>query len=339
MIHSHTPDVSIIVPVYNVEKKLSRCVDSLLQQTFSNIEIILVDDGSSDGSGILCDTYSKQDSRITVIHKENGGVSSARNAGIDVAQGNYLMFCDSDDFVHASWVEILHSMIVDKNINLGVCYMTRQLDTLHAMANDNSKFILSSSDYLTLFQKGLALSVCNKIFRLEVIRNNSILFDNSLTFAEDAVFIMQYIRLGKGNISITNRILYYYTRENSESLSRKYIDNFWAQRKRGMSELKMLLQECCCGLPTMYYTDYIYTIVCALNNIQHKNNPTSFINKYKEGIGILHSSECKEAFKYGCFKEYHPIYTTILKTRCYFFVLMFHYLIKIKHKLWGERDL
>ena len=89
--------ISVIVPVYNAEKYLVRCVDSILNQTYSNLEIILVDDGAKDNSGAMCDDFARKDARIRVIHKENGGLSSARNAGIDIAKGEYFGFVDSDD--------------------------------------------------------------------------------------------------------------------------------------------------------------------------------------------------------------------------------------------------
>ena len=92
-----TPVLSIIVPVYNVEKYLARCIDSILAQTFTDFELILVDDGSTDNSGEICDEYAGKDPRIIVIHKENGGVSSARNHGLDIARGEYITFVDSDD--------------------------------------------------------------------------------------------------------------------------------------------------------------------------------------------------------------------------------------------------
>ena len=91
--------ISVIVPVYNVEGYLARCVDSILGQTYENLEVILVDDGSRDGSGALCDAFARQDHRVKVIHKPNGGLSSARNTGIDAAQGEYLAFVDSDDWL------------------------------------------------------------------------------------------------------------------------------------------------------------------------------------------------------------------------------------------------
>lgn len=112
--------VSIIVPVYNVEEYLGRCVDSILGQTYTNLEVILVDDGAKDSSGDICDAYARQDPRVRVIHKENGGLSSARNAGIDIAKGDYLEFVDSDDWIEPDAVESLLSLALEQNVELVV---------------------------------------------------------------------------------------------------------------------------------------------------------------------------------------------------------------------------
>lgn len=116
----NTPLVSIIVPIYNAQNYLPQCVDSLLKQTYTNLDVILVDDGSTDGSGALCDTYAS-DPRVHVVHKINGGISSARNAGLDVAQGDYIAFCDNDDYLHLQMIEMLLNTSVSKGCDLSIC--------------------------------------------------------------------------------------------------------------------------------------------------------------------------------------------------------------------------
>lgn len=110
--------ISVIVPVYNVEQYLERCVDSILAQTYSNLELILVDDGAKDSSGVICDAYAQKDTRVRVIHKENGGLSSARNAGIDIAQGEYISFVDSDDWIEPDALENLLNTAVQNQVEL-----------------------------------------------------------------------------------------------------------------------------------------------------------------------------------------------------------------------------
>lgn len=113
--------ISVIIPVYKVEKYLCRCVDSVLEQTYTNMEIILVDDGSPDNCPVMCDEYARQDSRVKVIHQENAGLSGARNAGIDMAQGQWLAFVDSDDYLAADFLERLYQACVNTGSSLSVC--------------------------------------------------------------------------------------------------------------------------------------------------------------------------------------------------------------------------
>lgn len=117
------PIISIIVPVYNVEKYLPKCVDSILGQTYTNLEIILVDDGSPDNCGKICDEYAKKDKRIKVIHKKNGGLSDARNVAIDVAKGEYITFVDSDDYVTSDYVETLYRLVEKHQCKAGVAWL------------------------------------------------------------------------------------------------------------------------------------------------------------------------------------------------------------------------
>ncbi len=127
------PTISVIVPVYKVEPYLKRCIDSILCQTFTDFELILVDDGSPDRCGEICDEYAKKDSRIKVIHKENGGLSSARNRGIDRAFQNsdskFLSFIDSDDYVHPSFLEYLYKALIENDVKISVCNVIKTYDT------------------------------------------------------------------------------------------------------------------------------------------------------------------------------------------------------------------
>lgn len=137
------PLISVIVPIYKVEKYLKHCVDSVIAQTYNNLEIILVDDGSPDSCGKICDEYAKKDSRIIVIHKKNGGLSDARNAGMDICKGEYISFIDSDDFVSPYFIELLYRGICEYNCEIstvehGVSFMDGQDDSV-IFTNDRSQ--------------------------------------------------------------------------------------------------------------------------------------------------------------------------------------------------------
>ena len=117
--------ISVIVPVYNVEKYLSRCLDSIISQTYRKLEIVLVDDGSTDNSSMICDEYAKKDCRITVIHTENHGLSEARNKGIENSHGEYVSFVDSDDYLHKRFLETLLNLVIETGSDLSVCDFVR----------------------------------------------------------------------------------------------------------------------------------------------------------------------------------------------------------------------
>lgn len=142
------PLVSVIVPIYKVEPYLRRCIDSIVNQTYTNLEIILVDDGSPDGCPAICDEYAAKDSRIVVIHKENGGLSDARNAGLDICKGEYITFVDSDDWIADCFIEVLFKSIQDTNAEISICNYIRTSISYSATIKINKihKIVLSSTE-------------------------------------------------------------------------------------------------------------------------------------------------------------------------------------------------
>ena len=131
--------ISVIIPVYKVEKYLKRCVNSVINQTYKNLEIILVDDGSPDNCGKICDEYAKKDNRIKVIHKENGGAASSRNKGLDIATGRYICFVDSDDYVEKGFIERLHALVTDNDADIAQCGYCETFD-------GEAKFVYSDEE-------------------------------------------------------------------------------------------------------------------------------------------------------------------------------------------------
>ena len=166
--------VSVIVPVYNVEAYLSKCVDSILAQTYACLEVILVDDGSTDASPQICDRYATTDSRVKVIHKPNGGLSDARNAGIDAATGEYLAFVDSDDMIHARFVETLLDLARCNragiaSVEFARFYDERSLDLRSAVEGKTMIFTSEQAIERVLYQNVLDNSACNKLYSRKVI--------------------------------------------------------------------------------------------------------------------------------------------------------------------------
>ena len=189
---STTPTISVIVPVYNAEKYLRRCIDSVLAQTYADFELLLIDDGSKDKSGEICDEYAQKDARVRVFHKENGGVSSARNLGLDNAKGEWVTFVDSDDYIKSRFLE---SAIINAHSDLVIG------DSLWLDANDkivacdNFSFTnLSKEEILEKYLYSGAFTVpWGKLYSHSIIANYSIRFNTELRFAEDLCFVYQYL--------------------------------------------------------------------------------------------------------------------------------------------------
>ena len=159
--------ISVILPIYNVEKYLKRCIDSVIEQTYKNIEIILVDDGATDNSGKICEEYAKKDERIIVIHKENGGLSDARNAGIIKAKGKYITLVDSDDYIEKDYVEFLYKLLKDNNVKMSICSHTVIYENgtiLKKETHENSVLDSKTTLERILYDEGIDLSAWAKMY-------------------------------------------------------------------------------------------------------------------------------------------------------------------------------
>lgn len=207
--------ISMIIPVYNVEEYLPACLESVLNQTYKKLEIILVDDGAKDRSGEICEEYKLRDSRIQVIHKKNGGLSDARNKGMEYATGEYLVFLDSDDVIAGNYVEYLYSLVCDTNADIGIC------DPVHCYPGGEIVFeketlrrIYDSEDAICemLYQKSFLVAAWGKIYRRNVFAD--IRFPYGMLFEDSAIMYRVFDRAGK--IVYGNAKLYgYMHRENS----------------------------------------------------------------------------------------------------------------------------
>lgn len=189
--------VSIIIPVYNSSQYLERCVDSLLRQSEIDIEIILVNDGSIDGSKAICDRYSMSDKRIIVIHQENAGASVARNNGLAVAKGEYITFVDSDDYVDADYIRSMADVMKNTDCDLVITGRTQiKLDGSSnvtippalAMQDDEIREIFHNENFD--YVRG---GPCCKIYKKSIINNNNLSFPKDIHYLEDAIFVLEYI--------------------------------------------------------------------------------------------------------------------------------------------------
>lgn len=228
------PLISVIIPVYNTEQYLSSCLKSILSQTFNNFEVILINDGSTDQSGILCDEFVKQDSRIKVFHQENAGVSAARNVGLKYAQGKWITFVDSDDELMPDGLESMISMVQDglENVDLvlagydtintsdGITKSTSDLPLeIRRINRDNAIKLMYRSNFYLCY-------ICSKLYKTSIIKQNKLLFDETIYYSEDRLFIIQYL-CNCSKIKYTTKSVYkYYFRNNSAMMSLIYTFNY-----------------------------------------------------------------------------------------------------------------
>lgn len=233
---------SIIVPVYKAEKYIHSCIESILTQQCKDFELLLIDDGSPDKSGEICDDYARADKRIRVFHQQNKGVSAARNTGLDNATGRYILFVDADDMLYPNALSVLKQKLDTSDINID--FIQFSLNNEYNIYETDDKFsdILNSIDYV---QAG-TMNVCigGSLFNNDIIKINHLRFNELIKYAEDQVFIFDYLKYSKSNIRI-NDVLYFY-RINSSSAVRnmnseeviksiKTLDDY--KRTNGLSDI------------------------------------------------------------------------------------------------------
>lgn len=289
--------VSVIVPVYNVQEYLRQCLDSILVQTFSDIEVIIVDDGSTDQSREICDEYAQKDNRITVIHKKNGGLSDARNAGLDVASSEYISFIDSDDWIHPLFFEKLLAQQERTDADIVAC-------TIHFFSDDHKidevwprieqDYVYQRKEFIENFfpdvKRVIMPSVCNKIFKRSIF--SSVRFPLGKKY-EDA-YVQLDIYNNAHKIVVMNTTLYEYRKRNgsiTDTISDKsYLD----QLEFSIRHFKYFVAN---GLNRQ--ADY------ALAQVVKNYLIAFFAQKYN-------SSECKEEFRLYS-KVYYRYFFRIMK--------------------------
>lgn len=327
----HMPMISVIVPVYNVEKYLHRCVDSILAQTFTDFELILVDDGSPDNCGIICDEYTAKDPRVRVIHQKNRGVSAARNAGLTDASGTYVMFCDGDDHVADNWIEISYSAMrvhPDKLIvhNLWNENEKEGKTAFEPLLDSDNRVELKS--YYWVYQNKISGSVWNKVFCKRVIDEHCIRFDENRFLGEDVVFVTEYLKYVNGILYISTP-LYYYV-ERSESAVRKYYWNLLSLHLPLFSARLPLIKddekdEFCCK--------YLAMFISMLDVVFEEQNTMPLLSKLHYNQKMVTSWEFQYCLKNAHNHQENPLIIRLLKMKNYYLYWLFCLLVQFKRNL------
>lgn len=273
-----TPQISIIVPVYKVENYIVRCLDSILNQTFKDWECILVDDGSPDNAGFICDRYAIKNDRFKVLHVKNGGVSKARNIGMDHANGKFITFIDSDDYIDAFFIEALYEP----------CKHDREIDFVHSgcvnyyengQITPNQKYEnFVGYDKIKIFKEFRGL-VFSKLFCLEKIRVHNVRFDEKMKYAEDMVFTIDYLIHSNKYALIDNIGYFYVQRSDSVMNSSKIIDyemdvhSFSHRYESVMKYIKMYnIPFEHCTLRYQQTAESLFAALYSLNNMGYKRS-------------------------------------------------------------------
>jgi glycosyltransferase involved in cell wall biosynthesis len=298
---SKEPLISVIVPVYKVEEYLDKCVDSIINQTYKNLEIILVDDGSPDNCPKMCDDYAKKDKRIKVIHKKNGGVSSARNEGIKFSKGDYISFIDSDDWIDNNYIEEMYNALTYNEADYVCCGYKRVCgNNLEYIHNDEKIIIYNNAELLLkLLNVQNGYGFCHmKLISKKVIKN--VVFNEKLVVGEDALFNIELCK----NINkavILNKSLYNYF-FNSNSVVRKYDEKYVDKYLNSMKYMSEYIEKSYNNMETkdnLYnYIAYHVMLICVNYCYHPKNN-----NKYKSLKKVCNIELFKNAIKKSNYNE------------------------------------
>lgn len=324
------PIISVIVPIYCAEKHLVRCIESILKQTFQNFELILVDDGSIDNCPTICDEYINKDPRIKVIHKENGGVSSARNAGLAAACGKYVMFCDSDDYVDQEWCLQLYQAIClypTAWINCNIWNVNADEQAVVHYSPEGDEPVYVKKSFFDIYCLSLSGSLWNKIYSRDVIMSNSIRFNESYKIGEDVDFNVKYYKHCNSIIFISSP-LYYYC-ENSGSLTKTYNYSFDMHRSVFRDRIPCIEPEHL----GEYCDDWIWRFVHILNDTVVSQNHSNFWQKMNYNQKMMQTEEFIYCVQHATGKKENPLFMKIIKLHNYYLFWLFQKVCKIKASL------
>lgn len=307
--------ISVIVPIYNVEKYLSKCINSILEQTYKNLEIILIDDGSDDSSPQICDKYSKKDKRIKVIHKENKGVSSSRNKGLELSTGKYIVFVDSDDYIDKQMIEKLYNNLIENKADISVCnhYYNYQKDTFELKKFLHQKLTIDNNDKFYNIYNDYSLSTIipwGKIYKKEIFAN--IRYPIGKIHEDEAIILDILTKASR--VSYFDEPLYYYVkRDNSitNNFNLKRLDIIDIHESR----IKKLKNNYSDNLLYLEYSTYIKRlvkiIIPGLYSINEYEKATYYQKKYKKLISYVLSNfkiSNKEKIKWIIIKYFPSLY-------------------------------
>ena len=294
--------VSIIVPVYNMEQYLRRCLDSLAVQTLREMEFILVDDGSHDGSGAICDEYAQRDGRFVVVHKENEGVSAARNTGIALARGEYIGFADADDWVEADMFERMVECAQTSGADVAMCDAVtvysdgrKESDTITRMPESGTLTRETMSPALLL---ELAGSVWRCIYSTKLIREHELRFPTGVKFSEDRIFNLY--AMGRANQVFYKKEPYYNRYVNCESAVHRFHADYFEAYKKAAQGTRAAIAAAWkddAAYQTAYLSQFISGALGAINNYFYRTSMLTRTERWNKVRELCEDEDLREAIR------------------------------------------
>lgn len=290
--------ISVIIPVYMTEQYIVCCIESVLKQTFQNFELILVDDGSPDNCGKICDEYAKKDSRIKVIHQENRGVSSARNHGIEVATGEYIVFIDSDDWVETNYLADLLMSDADF-VSQSFSTYDEQGHLIKRQSNYSRRITLNQDNILTLLEDGILGYTVSKRFTLKILKDNGIKFEENIDHTEDTLFVIDYLRCAR-TAQIEDKCNYFYVRYNTRiTLSGQItIERLAMVCTTNHIICKRFFPQDSIEYEKLYYSRIGYNYMSYIGHMWY-SNLKGVLQKYFFGCELIRNKDVNKIIKYA----------------------------------------
>lgn len=338
---------SVIIPVYNSEKSLDRCLQSVLDQTFEDYEVVIIDDGSSDSSPQISRRYAEADPRFRYIRQENGGVSSARNRGMQEAKGEFLVFLDSDDCYRPAYLETFFHLISDNpecdHFWCGYCTLSNDPEVNGAVTKLPGSDTIVFTDrrqIMSLHEAILVASPCNKAFRTDIVKRNNIQMPLSLSLGEDLLFNLDYLEHGSNTkIVIYNDALYDYYCFSSDSLNHKYrkdLKEIYTELIRGFSSRIQNWDLDEQQLAKFYSAKY-HMLMRVMRNTYHPLNEQSDSERLRLNDEILRSKAFLEAVQRAdC--HINPLFRAAFATGSYRAVQLADHISAAKRRLFPKKQ-
>ena len=336
-----SPFFSVIVPVYKVERFLRKCVGSILGQSFGDFELILVDDGSPDNCPAICDEYAACDNRVKVIHKSNGGVSSARNTGLQRAAGTYVVFCDGDDCLKENYLEEMYHLMRKSRVDMAVCgfeSVDENGDSVRGRRSDNCApaSVVQSLDndlFWKLFAGKRIGSSWDKAFRMDIIRQDGVEFQPGVTFAEDTDFVLRYLHsAGAGCfVAVTDERLYLYLTQEHGSAVQKLRPDCWRMFERLFPMLERYVSA---GNHREALRAYICSAVrFVMDGLFRYDGIVSYARFRESTVDMMRSGYFRDAVVSPQMTGYNRLLVTALKSRSVTLVWCVYLIWKAKGSL------